>query len=327
MNQLYPLKFQPIFQEKIWGGDRMKTILGKELGTLTHCGESWELSSVSEHVSVVSNGFLEGNTILELIEIYMGDLVGEKIYDRYGVLFPLLFKFIDASDDLSIQVHPGDDLARERHGSFGKTEMWYVISADPGSLIMSGFNQPVDREKYLSFLEQGRLTELMNSEPAFPGDVFFIPAGRVHAIGKGILLAEIQQTSDVTYRIFDYDRPDKRGRKRKLHTDLALDAISFEELKVSKNHYEIVKNKTTEVVSSPWFSTRVVDFEKPVIKDFTWLDSCVVYVCVGGGCTLIWDQGEEPVNTGDTVLIPATLGEFTLRPFKEQSRLLEVLIP
>lgn len=326
MNQLYPLKFKPIFQERIWGGTRLKTSLNKDTGEIEHCGESWELSSVENHLSVVSNGFLEGNDILELVEIYMGDLVGEKIYDKYGIEFPLLIKFIDATQDLSIQVHPGDQLAKERHGAYGKTEMWYVISADPGSRLNSGFNQPVDREKYLEYLKNGKLTDLLNFVDVHPGDAFFIPAGRVHAIGKGILLAEIQQTSDVTYRIFDYNRTDKKGKKRKLHTELALEAIRFETLKDYRTTYSVVKNKSSEIVSCPYFTTRIFDFDQPVLKDYSLLDSFVIYICIGGGCSVTWEEGMESVYLGDTVLIPATLGEFTLAPVNGNSKLLEVYI-
>lgn len=224
---LYPLKFNPILKDKIWGGSKLKTVLNKDFSPLPNAGESWEISGVEGDVSVVSNGFLEGNNLEELIEIYMGDLVGDHVYENFGIEFPLLIKFIDANDVLSIQVHPDDVLSKERHNAFGKTEMWYVIEADKGSELIVGFNQKVDKDTYIKKLEEGRLEEILNNEPVAKGSCFFIPAGRVHAIGKGILLAEIQQTSDVTYRIYDFNRTDDKGTPRELHTELAVDAIDY----------------------------------------------------------------------------------------------------
>jgi mannose-6-phosphate isomerase len=203
MNSLYPLKFTPVFKDKIWGGDKLKTILNKDFSDLPNCGESWEISAVQDDISVVSNGFLKGNNLEELIEVYMGDLVGEKVWEKFGCECPLLIKFIDANDNLSIQVHPNDELSAERHDAYGKTEMWYVVQADPGARLISGFSGKINKAEYLKYLGNGHLEDILNYEEVSAGDVFFIPAGRVHAIGKGIVVAEIQQTSDVTYRIFD----------------------------------------------------------------------------------------------------------------------------
>ena len=275
MSGLYPLKFEPIFLEKICGGNRLKTLLGKKYET-KNCGESWEISGVEGNISVVANGFLKGNDLSELIEIYMGDLVGDKVYEQFGTEFPLLIKFIDAQDDLSIQVHPNDELSKERHNAFGKTEMWYVVDAAEGALINSGFNQPVDREKYLEYLENGNLTDLLKYDEVQVGDVFFIPAGRVHAIGKGSLVAEIQQTSDVTYRIFDYNRKDDKGNERELHTDLALDAIDFTYLDDYKTKYSPVLNKSTEIVNCKYFTTNILEFDQPIEKDQYKTDSFVI---------------------------------------------------
>jgi mannose-6-phosphate isomerase len=327
MKELYPLKFNPIFLERIWGGDRFKALLHKDTGGISPCGESWELSAVDGNVSVVANGFLQGNDLLELGEIYMGDLLGEKVYDKYGMEFPLLIKFIDAADDLSIQVHPDDDLARERHGAYGKTEMWYVLQAGANARLMSGFNQPVDREKYLDYLGKGKLTGLLNTTVVQPGDVFFIPAGRIHAIGRGILLAEIQQTSDVTYRIYDYDRVDKKGKKRKLHTDLALDAIHFEVVRECRSKYTVERNRPSEIVSCPYFTTRILDFDLPVMRESSLIDSFVIYICVGGSAEIRWKGGTETISAGETVLIPAAIDEFSLIPTSGQCRLLEIFIP
>ncbi|GAP70497.1 mannose-6-phosphate isomerase, type 1 [Bacteroidales bacterium 6E] len=327
MSSLYPLKFRPTYQERIWGGSRMHALLNKAVCENGGCGESWELSGVEGHISEVSNGFLEGNDLQELIEIYMGDLVGDRVYEQFGTEFPLLIKFIDAMDDLSIQVHPGDDLSKKRHNAYGKTEMWYVLHADEGSMLNSGFNQPVDREKYLEYLNSGRLTELLHFEEVKDGDVFFIPAGRVHAIGKGLIIAEIQQTSDVTYRIYDYDRKDKNGNLRELHTDLALDAIDFSYKENYKTHYKPVKNKTAEIVTCDYFCTNIVLFDQPVIKEIAHIDSFVIYICIDGSYEIVWDGGREQVKKGETVLIPASLTEYRLEPTTGETKVLEVHLP
>lgn len=322
---LYPLKFEPICLEKIWGGNRLKTLLGKKYNS-KNCGESWEISGVEGNISVVSNGFLQGNDLNELIEIYMGDLVGDKVYEKFGNEFPLLIKFIDAQDDLSIQVHPNDELSKERHNAFGKTEMWYVVDAAEGALINSGFNQPVDREKYLEHLENGNLTDLLKYDLAEAGDVFFIPAGRVHAIGKGSLVAEIQQTSDVTYRIFDYNRKDDKGNLRELHTDLALDAIDFTFLAEYKTKYNTETNKSTEIVSCKYFTTNILEFDRAIEKDYNKIDSFVIYITLEGNFVIETEEGTEKVVKGETLLIPASTEFVKLVPENEKVKLLEVYI-
>jgi mannose-6-phosphate isomerase len=322
---LYPLKFEPICLEKIWGGNRLKTLLNKNYD-LKNCGESWEISGVEGNISVVANGFLKGNDLSELIEIYMGELVGDKVYEQFGTEFPLLIKFIDAQDDLSIQVHPNDELSKERHNAFGKTEMWYVADVAEGALINSGFNQPVDREKYLEYLENGNLTDLLKYDEAKVGDVFFIPAGRVHAIGKGSLVAEIQQTSDVTYRIFDYNRKDNKGNLRELHTDLALDAIDFSYLDDYKTKYSAELNKSTEIVSCKYFTTNILEFDMAIEKDYNLLDSFVIYIILEGNFTIETEEGTEKVSKGETVLIPASIEFLKLNPQNGKVKLLEVFI-
>jgi len=325
MAGLYPLKFNPIFLEKIWGGNRIKTVLGKDYD-LPNCGESWELSAVEGNVSVVRNGFLKGNNLTELGEVYMGDLLGDKVYKKFGIEFPLLFKFIDADADLSIQVHPGDELAAKRHNAYGKTEMWYVIHAEKGALINSGLNREITREEYIGFLEKGKLTEILCFEETFPGDVFFIPAGRIHAIGKGILLAEIQQTSDVTYRIYDYERRDKEGKIRELHNELALDAIEFAYHSEYKTKYEAESNKSSEIVSCPYFTTNMLRFNQKLEKDYHQLDSFVVYMNLKGSFSIIFETGTEVVEQGETVLIPASLENFNLVPLTPEVETLEIYI-
>ena len=327
MNNLYPLKFKPIYKEKIWGGDRLKKLLDKKLGKLSNCGESWEISGVENEVSVVSNGFLKGNSLEELIEIYLSDLVGEKVYNRFGIEFPLLIKYIDAKDKLSIQVHPNDELAKERHGAYGKTEMWYVIHAEEGAQLVTGFNRPLDRNENSRYLENQELENIVNYENVKSGDVFFIPAGRVHSIGKGIVLAEIQETSDVTYRIYDFNRKDNFGNLRELHTDLALDSIDFKSEKNYRTQYEPVDNVSTTLAECQYFTTNVLPLTRLIERDFTEKDSFVIYMCIEGEYTLRWEEGRMGVKNGETVLVPALINNFSLIPLSgNKTKLLEIYI-
>ena len=325
MNNLYPLKFDPILKDKIWGGTRLRDSLNKS-GASDTCGESWEISAIQGNISVVSNGFLAGNSLQELIEVYMGDLVGDKIYEKYGVEFPLLIKFIDANDKLSIQVHPDDELAMERHNAYGKTEMWYIVEAEKDARLISGFNRFLNKQSYLEFFNQKRLVEIMNFEQAGSGDVFFTPAGRVHAILSGILLAEIQQTSDITYRIYDWDRTDSDGKSRELHTDLALDALDFKNYEKYRTDYESVLNLTATIADCPYFTTGLIHFDQPVEKDFNFIDCFVIYMCIEGGMEIVYSDSEmETIKAGESVLIPASLKNLVLRPMVE-SKVLEVYI-
>ncbi|MCJ8208759.1 mannose-6-phosphate isomerase [Mucilaginibacter sp. RS28] len=312
MQTLYPLKFKTIYKDKIWGGQKIRTYLHKDFGSLPNCGETWEISGVKSDVSVVANGELEGQSLANLLEQYQGQLVGDKVYKHFGNTFPLLVKFIDANDDLSIQVHPNDELAKKRHNSFGKTEMWYVIEADPGSTLISGFNQEVNEQTYLEKLNSGRLTDILNREDVQAGDVFFLPAGRVHTIGKGLLIAEIQQTSDITYRIYDFDRVDDKGQKRELHTEEALAAIDYKHYDEYKTKYEPKKNESVHVVSCPYFTTNILDFTESTAKDYSNLDSFVIHVCVDGAYTLKFEGGELEVKMGDSILIPKTINHVSL---------------
>jgi mannose-6-phosphate isomerase len=324
-NLLYPLKFEPILKDKIWGGTKLRDVLNKPTRS-GQCGESWEISGVIRDISVVSNGFLEKNNLSEILEVYMGDLVGEKVYEKFGNEFPLLIKFIDANDDLSIQVHPDDELAKKRHHSYGKTEMWYVMEAEKDAKLVVGFNQKMDKEKYLDYLNRDKITEILNYETVAPGDVYFMPAGRVHAIGAGIMLAEIQQTSDVTYRIYDYNRKDASGQTRELHNDLAVDAIDYNYYDDFKTKYNVIDNKENIVVNCPYFTTNLLPLSENLHKDIYGLDSFVIYMCVDGQVRIEHSQNnKETINKGETVLIPAALREYTLVP-EQNSKLLEVYI-
>ena len=326
MNNLYPIKFDPVFKDKIWGGDKIKSILNKEYSPLPNCGETWEISSVEGNVSVVANGSLKGTDLRKLIREYRGELVGQNVYKIFGDEFPLLIKFIDANDDLSIQVHPDDILAKKRHGSFGKTEMWYILQADEGSSLISGFNREMDKELYLESFNKGELTRVLNKESAKERDIFFIPAGRVHTIGKGLLLAEIQQTSDVTYRIFDFDRKDEKGNQRDLHVEEALEAIDYHYYGQYKTPYKPEENKAVNVVTCDYFQTNVISLNKEIHRDYHALDSFIILIATGGSTAIHYKGGSENITKGEVVLLPASLKEVTLIP-KGTARLLETFVP
>lgn len=324
-SSLYPLKFLPLYKNVIWGGNRLKEY-GFNYDPLPNCGELWVLSSVEGHESVVANGFLADNTLNEAIEIYMGDLVGDKVFNRFGTEFPLLFKVIDAAQDLSIQVHPDDALAQRRGMPCGKTEMWYVMQADPGARLISGFRRDTSPQEYSDALQAGHLEDLLHSEQPAPGDVYFIPAGRVHALGRGLMVAEIQQSSDCTYRIYDYNRVDSNGRRRQLHTAEAMDAIDFSAVPGhASNRYHAALNQTTTVVHCPYFTTRIIPFDRPVRKSLEDVDSFVVYFCVEGLAAVKSLETIVPLHAGECVLVPAVADSVEL--FSEgPAKLLEVSV-
>lgn len=323
---LYPLKFEPIYKYRIWGGDKLNKYLNKK-GVPDQTGESWEISCVEDNISIVANGPLAGNSLQELAEIFMGELLGDHIYEKFGEEFPLLIKLIDANDVLSIQVHPDDKLAGERHQAYGKTEMWYVIQADEGSSLYTGFREELDKESYLRHLRNKTIKKTLNEEPVEAGDVFFIPAGRVHATGAGILFAEIQQTSDITYRIYDWDRIDKDGKARELHTELALDAIDFKVRRDYKTNYPEVSNHANLVHSCEYFKCNMIPFDRMLERDYFENDSFVIYICLDGEFTIrVENGGITPVQKGETVLLPAVLKNIRLMP-SEPCKILEVTIP
>jgi len=313
MTALYPLKFKTIYKDKIWGGQKIKTYLGKDFGSLPNCGETWEISGVKTDVSVVDGGALNGESLADLLEQYKDELVGKKIYAHFGNIFPLLVKFIDANDWLSVQVHPNDELAKKRHNSFGKTEMWYIIESDPGSTLIAGFNQQIDEKTYVEKLNSGHLMDILNKETADAGDVFFLPAGRVHTIGKGLLLAEIQQTSDITYRIYDFDRVDAQGNKRELHTEEALAALDYKVYPDYKTQYTPLVNEDVHLVTCPYFTTNVMDFTYGTTKDYSNLDSFVIHVCVEGAYTLVCNGESYDVKMGECILLPKVIDHVELK--------------
>lgn len=323
--KLYPLKFNPILKDKLWGGEKLGSVLKKPIGNSTSCGESWEISGVPGNISVVSEGPLKGRLLTDLINEYKGDLIGKRVYETFGDKFPLLIKFIDANDDLSIQVHPDDELGMERHNSFGKTEMWYVVDAEEGATLISGFNRPVNKEEYLQIFEAGNITDILNREDVFNDDVFFLPAGRVHTIGKGLLIAEIQQTSDITYRIYDFDRVDAEGNSRELHVEEALDAIDFEYYEEYKTIYN-KEAREAEIGNSQYFITNKLQLKGSVNRNYQAYDSCIILMCLEGEGELTFEGGSVSFELGDSILVPNSITGIEIKPVKG-CKLLEVLIP
>lgn len=305
----YPLTFEPIFKERIWGGSKLKDFLNKSFDG-DHIGESWELSTVANDVSVVADGEFAGLNLNELIEKYPTELLGAKSIEKFGLEFPLLFKFLDAKEDLSIQVHPNDELAKQRHNSFGKTEMWYVMQADENARLVVGFKNKTNRKEYLKHLEENTLVAILNETPVKKGDTFFLETGTVHAIGAGVLIAEIQQTSDITYRLYDWDRVDINGKGRELHNDLAVEAINYEETN-TKVQYEIIPNESVSLVECPFFTTNILE----VSGTYNWKkkkESFTVFMCTEGGFVLVTSDSKSEFKKGDTILIPAIMDEFQI---------------
>ena len=321
---LYPLKFRPIFKQTIWGGNKLRDYLHKTLAP-ENTGESWELSAVKGNVSVAKNGPLAGKDLDFLCKHFGPELLGEKVCARTGNDFPLLFKFIDAAKDLSVQVHPNDDLARSRHNSFGKTEMWYVLQADKGARLMSGFSEETDKAEYPQLVQSGEILDRLGSYEVTAGDCFFIPSGRIHAIGAGLVVAEVQQTSDITYRIYDYHRKGPDGKERQLHTDLALDAVDFTVQSDARTHYIARLNQAVTAVQCPFFTVNVLELQGAVQRNLQEQKSFVVYMCAKGQAELECKGYKLPLQTGETVLIPAQCAaDISLQA--EQAKLLEVYI-
>lgn len=325
MSQLYPLKFKPQYFSKIWGGKKIRDVLGFKSPAGEPTGEAWLLSGVEEKESVVENGFLSGNNINELVEVYMSDLVGDHSYEKYGNEFPVLLKILDTNDWLSVQVHPGDDLAMKRYGTYGKSEMWYIMEAEKDARLVGHIRGIPNREQLKRHVNEGKVREILQYEPVEKGDSFFIPAGRVHALGPGIMLAEIQQTSDITYRIYDWDRIDAAGFRRELHTEEALDAVDYKIKTEARTNTETEKNETAGIVTCPHFTVNMLDLDKPLRKDFSELDSFVIYLCAEGAAKISTPSGEASLRRGELVLIPAINDAVDLFPDRN-SALLEVYI-
>lgn len=311
---MYPLKFRPILKSLIWGGEKIAPYKGITTDQ-KNIGESWELSGVRGDESVVSEGEYAGRNIADLLSEFKGSLIGKKNYERFGNEFPLLIKFIDAKQDLSIQVHPDDALAMKRHNSKGKTEMWYVVDADEGAHLRSGFAKKVTPAEYEKSVEDNTIIDILADYKVRPGDLFFLPAGRVHSIGAGSFIAEIQQTSNITYRIYDFNRLGADGKPRELHTSLAKDAIDYTVLPDYRSSYSVKKNAETPLISCPYFITSLYELDAPVSRDMSGLDSFMVVICVEGEGSVTDGNGNTvSIRRGETVLLPATSGNVCFTP-------------
>lgn len=318
--ETYPLQFKPIFKERIWGGEKLKTILEKPIDA-NLIGESWELSTVEDNVSFIANGVFEGILFTEILEEWPVEILGTKVYQKFGTQFPLLFKYLDAKEDLSIQVHPNDELALKNHNSFGKTEMWYIMQADDEARVILGFKENSNKEQYLEELKNKRLVSILDEKKVKEGDVYFLETGTIHAIGAGILLAEIQQTSDITYRVYDWDRVDAQGNSRDLHLDLALDAMNYSLLE-TQIEYQKTINTANEVVNCPYFTTKFIPLNGDVTIDKN-SETFLVYMCVDGMFKLEYNSVVYQYKKGDTLLIPAIMTNYKLTG---QASLLEIYI-
>lgn len=327
MENLYPLLFQPNLHPVVWGGRRLRPYKGLA-SSADPIGESWEVSAVPSSTSIVSNGEWSGKQLTEVIASDPQAWLGKSVAERYGNRLPLLVKFIDAEKDLSIQVHPNDEMAMKRHGKMGKTEMWYVIDAQPGSFLYAGFNKQITPEEYRQRVENGTIMEVLAKHSVKPGDVFFLPAGRVHAICGGILLAEVQQSSDVTYRIYDYNRLGMDGKPRELHTSLAAEALDYEVQSEYRTVYRTRENRANHMIDSPYFSVRVTDISRPFHRSLMKYDSFIISMCIAGDCHIrMRATGHEILlHQGHSCMIPAAIADYDVIPTGDHSLILDAYL-
>lgn len=318
--QLYPLKFKPRFYSKIWGGQKIQTYTNHNSSIDDHIGESWDISQIKDNESVVSNGTLKDKTLSEVIQMNPVDVLGKIVSKNYGNEFPLLVKLIDANSNLSIQVHPDDKMAKEYHESFGKTEMWYVLDADEDAFLISGFTHRISPEEYLESVEKNTIENTLKKFEVKSGDIFYIPAGCVHAIGKGCVILEVQQSSDITYRIYDYNRKDKNGDTRELHSELASKAIKFDNWKSSKINTTSKNNCVTKVIEGEYFENSILEMNEPV-SIINNGNSFQIISCTFGDVHLIYNNEEISLQKGESILLPACLREVQVVP-ENQSKLL-----
>ena len=303
---MQPIKFQPLLKQTLWGGDKIVTF--KHLDSqLENVGESWEISGVKDNETIVKEGPLKGKSLNEVVAELKDRLVGKENYQCFGDEFPLLIKFIDARQDLSIQVHPNDEIAHKQGKPHGKTEMWYLMESEPGAKLYCGLKKQITPDQYKEMVDNDTICDALAQYEVKEGDCFFLPAGRIHAIGPGCFLAEIQQTSDVTYRIYDYKRKDKNGNYRELHTKLAAESINYQVENDYRTHYVGRLNKGVSLVQCPYFCTAVYDLNEPMTLDYSELDSFVILIGLKGEGKIIDNEGNEvSIMAGDTLLIPAT---------------------
>ena len=325
--QLYPFLFEPNLHTVVWGGNQLRPYKGLESSD-EPIGESWEVSAVPTSTNIVSNGMYAGKDLISVINENPDAILGKKVNEKYNGKLPLLVKFIDAKRDLSIQVHPNDEMAMREHGKMGKSEMWYVIKADEGAHLYAGFKQEITPEEYEQRIADGTITNVLADHQVKAGDVFYLPAGRVHAICGGILLAEVQQSSDVTYRIFDYNRPGMDGKPRELHTELAAKALDYHVIDNYRTDYTESSNKAVQIIDSPYFSVRVMEVSKPFHRDLKKYDSFIITMCIEGGCKIrVRSTGEEVLlKQGNSTLIPAAIADYDIIPQSRKTRILDAFI-
>lgn len=324
--KLYPMLLEPNLHTKIWGHNRLTTWKG--LPEQQHIGESWEVSAVASHPSVIANGTWAGYTLTDVIRKMPQAVLGKAVAKQYGDELPILVKLIDTNDDLSVQVHPDDAMAQRLHGQRGKAEMWYVIDAQPGASIYAGFQQELTAEEYARKVEDGTILDALARHEVHAGDVFYLPAGRIHAIGKGVLLAEVQQTSDLTYRIYDYGRLDLNGQPRELHTEHAAQALDYKVYKEYRNSYKDTIDVANPCLDTEHFSVRVVSLTNPMHRNMVGYDSFVISTCVEGVCTLRIrsTRDEVELREGFSCLIPAAIADYDIVPKTAEVKLIESYI-
>jgi len=325
--KLYPLLFEPNLHEVVWGGNRLNPYKGLEPSD-EPIGESWEVSAVPTSTSIISNGDLKGKDLISVINENPEDILGKAVNEKYKGKLPLLVKFIDAKRDLSIQVHPNDDMAMREHGKMGKSEMWYIIKADEGAYLYAGFKQEITPYEYQKRVEDGSITDVLACHQVKAGDVFYLPAGRVHAICGGIMLAEVQQSSDVTYRIYDYNRPGMDGKPRELHTELAAKALDYHVEANYRTEYDNESDKAVQIIDSPYFDVRVLDINKPMHRNLMKYDSFIITMCIKGDCKIkIRSTRDEIIlKEGNSALIPAAITDYDVIPLNSSSKLLDAFI-
>ena len=324
---LYPLLFEPNLHTVVWGGHQLRPYKGLEPSD-EPIGESWEVSAVPSSTSVISNGVFQGRDLVSVINEYPEEILGKAVNEKYQGKLPLLVKFIDAEKDLSIQVHPNDEMAQREHGTMGKSEMWYVIKADKGSHLYAGFKQEITPEEYQRRIADGTIVDVLADHSVKAGDVFYLPAGRVHAICGGIMLAEVQQSSDVTYRIYDYNRPGMDGNPRQLHTELAAKALNYHVEKNYRTEYFEDINKAIQIVDTPYFDVRVMEISKPFHRDLRKYDSFIISMCIEGDCEIrVRSTGDVmKLRQGSSALIPAKIADYDVTPLRGTSLILDAFI-
>ena len=326
--QLYPLLFEPNLHKVVWGGHQLRPYKGLEPSD-EPIGEGWEVSAVPSSTSIISNGWCQGRDLVSVINDYPEEILGKAVNEKYQGKLPLLVKFIDAKKDLSIQVHPNDEMAQREHGKMGKSEMWYVIKADEGAHLYAGFKQNITPYEYQKRVEDGTITDVLADHPVKAGDVFYLPAGRVHAICGGIMLAEVQQSSDVTYRIYDYNRPGMDGKPRELHTELAAQALDYHVEENYRTEYADNTNKAIQVIDTPYFDVRVMKISNSFHRDLRKYDSFIISMCIEGDCMIkLRGNGGEEVHLkeGHNTLIPAAIANYDVLPIKGSTRLLDAFV-